>query len=62
MSLLKTRLLGEAALSEGASVDASEEFKPKEFVEVLKVHNKGLSWRTISFGMANIKRNIRLMQ
>jgi hypothetical protein len=62
MRLLKTRLLGKAALSEGAPVDTPEEFKPKEFVEVLKVHNKGLSWRTLSFGKANIKRNVRLMQ
>jgi len=43
VSLLKTCLLGEAALSKGAPVDASEELKPKEFVKVLKVHNKGLS-------------------
>ena len=62
MGLLKTCLVGEAALSEGAPVDAPEEFEPKEFVEVLKVHNKGLSWQTISFDKANIRRNIRLMQ
>lgn len=41
MGLLEAGLLGEAAAGEEASVDASKEFKPKEFVEILKVHNGG---------------------
>jgi hypothetical protein len=43
MGLLELRLLGEAAAGECAAFDAAEEFDAKEFVQVLKVHLRGVS-------------------
>ena len=42
MSLLEASLSGKAASGEEAAFDALQEFKPKEFVEVLEIHrNRG---------------------
>jgi hypothetical protein len=43
VGLLKTSLLGEAGTGKGASIDAAKKFQAKEFVEVLKVHDLGVS-------------------
>jgi hypothetical protein len=41
VGLLEAGLMGEATAGEETTVDAPKEFKPKEFVKVLKVHNGG---------------------
>jgi len=43
MRLLKSSLLGEAASGEGPAFDASKEFDAEEFMQILKVHEKGVS-------------------
>ena len=43
MRLLEAGLLGEAAAGEGAAFDAAQEFDAEKFVQVLKVHERGVS-------------------
>lgn len=43
MGLLKACLLGEPTACKYAAFDASKEFDAKEFVEVLKIHGRGMS-------------------
>ena len=62
MCLLEAGLVGEAGAGEGAALDAAEEFDPKKLVEIVKVHWRGLSERTISFDKAKIKRIVKFLQ
>ena len=43
MGGLKPGLVGETAASKCAAFDASKEFDAKEFVQILKVHGRGVS-------------------
>jgi hypothetical protein len=43
MGLSESGLLGESAAGEGAAFDAAVEFDAEQFVQVLKVHERGLS-------------------
>jgi hypothetical protein len=43
MRLLEASLMGEAAAGESAAFDASKEFDAEEFMQILKIHGKGVS-------------------